>query len=289
MPSLFISPLELVKVQDKVLLLTLGTSVIIEDLKIVDLIEKKLILNDTIDQDLLDKELEDRGINKTHAIAFLEKIGVLSKKTEQYSYWDSLFIISDLSKDEMLFYNLNKISGIENISLSTLEQFENIKVIENSLILVFLKKYNSNIITKIYEKLSKKSNVAFIQAYFFKDQFKVDGLYSPEMGTPCHFCHISRWLERERNSFGSRKYSWVNVIDLLQNNDISIPCCVPLDNTRVGYAIYIVQRRIQQIMGLPLKRIHVDSFISSLSADLISCEVFYDPIPHWSQCNCINE
>ncbi|MGB8665716.1 MAG: McbB family protein, partial [Serratia inhibens] len=146
--------------------------------------------------------------------------------------------------------------------------------------------YQPEIIQAVYTKFEKKPGVAFIQSYYLKESFRIDGVYSPTLGTPCHFCHIDRWLNREEKSFRRNEMSWANLLQLLKKHQMSLPA-LALSESERGFSQHLIKRRLQELVGTSLVKSHVDTFMSSVSADLITCVLSKEPVIHWQACGCV--
>ncbi|HBB0914078.1 TPA: McbB family protein, partial [Escherichia coli] len=118
------------------------------------------------------------------------------------------------------------------------------------------------------------------------ESFRIDGVYSPDLGTPCHFCHIERWLSREEKSFRRNEMSWANLLQLLKKYQMTLPA-LALGESERGFSYHLIKRRLQELTGTSLVKSHVDNFMSSVSADLITCILCKEPVIHWQACSCL--
>ncbi|EGO3302711.1 McbB family protein, partial [Salmonella enterica] len=162
----------------------------------------------------------------------------------------------------------------------------NFDLSDSTLIWLHLEKYQPEIIKSVYTKFENNQGVAFIQSYYLKEAFRIDGVYSPVLGTPCHFCHIERWLNREEKSFRRNEMSWANLLQLLKKHQMSLPA-LALSETERGFSQHLIKRRLQELIGTSLVKSHVDTFMSSVSADLITCVLSKEPVIHWQACGCL--
>ncbi len=228
-------------------------------------------------------------IEPQKGINFLQQTGILENvKEDKYRPFSKCVLISDQAAMNSTLIKSLESDGVEVVA-SCLPEILPPRALQNdTLFIILLEKYSPKYIRDLYRSCEKLSNVGFIQAYYFRSEFKIDGLYIPSLGSPCHFCHFDRWKHREHRSFGSNKNSWYQVVDLLTKHDKYIPPSIQLTDSDRYFSVHLLRRRIQQLAGVPVDRIHLDSFISSISADLISCNVISEPVPHWHSCNCIN-
>lgn len=153
------------------------------------------------------------------------------------------------------------------------------------LVWIHLETYSSAIIRAVYQSFLHVINVAFVQSYYQKEIFRIDGVYSPQLGTPCHFCYIERWLNREEKSFRRNEMSWANLLTLLQTCDLGLPA-IALSETERGFSLHLIKRRLQELAGNSLVKVHVDTLMSSVSTDLITCVLNREPVIHWHACDC---
>lgn len=156
---------------------------------------------------------------------------------------------------------------------------------DDTLVWIHLENYRYDIIKKIYNNLKWIHNIAFIQSYYQKETFRIDGVYSPELGTPCHYCHTERWINREVKSFGQNAQSWGNLLNLLKENDMSLPA-ICVKSTERGFSRHLIKRRLQELIGNNLVNLHVDNLMSSICTDLITCVINREPVIHWYACDC---
>ncbi|MDK6876819.1 McbB family protein, partial [Escherichia coli] len=151
-----------------------------------------------ISEYLLDKLLDESLIDKDKGKEFLITTGVINK-TKTSPLWVNSVIISDVPH---LFSNAREQWKSDGVFVSHIIDIKdnNINVSDSTLIWLHLENYHSDIVKRIYSKFESNPGVAFIQSYYLKESFRIDGVYSPDLGTPCHFCHIERWLSREEKS-----------------------------------------------------------------------------------------
>lgn len=241
-------------------------------------------------QSELDLAFDSVEIDPDKGLKFLRQTGILESVSEHetnYAPFSDCVLISDQDTITSALKSALLFDGIK-ISISCRpdnippEAFK-----DGVLFVIFLENYSQNIIRKLYNNCVALNKIGFIQAYYFRHEFKIDGIYIPWIGSPCHFCHFERWRSREHHSFGNNKRSWSQVIDLLIKHEKAIPPSIPITDCDRHYAAHILRRRVQQIVGIPFSRIHQDSFITAISSDLISCNVTSEPVPHWYSCSCM--
>lgn len=272
------------------LLITQSCSVKLNDARMTKLLkqigdEKASYVSD----EFIKLRLESEGISVEDGLDFLRDTGVIElvhDNTEDNFPFISVSLVTDSDDINCLVEGMLN-DGIKVNAVSGIEGLTELVPEENSLIVVYLESYSSSIMRRIYKKYSHVGGIAFIQAYYMKDEFKIDGYYSPSIGTPCHFCHIGRWRSREKRSFAKDMTSWNDVIEYLEFQDISVPTTIPLGMTDKHFACHILRRKLQSIAGIPLIRVHLDEFSSSVSANLLRCEITSEPLPHWHSCGCL--
>lgn len=233
--------------------------------------------------------LKINNISSSAGLDFLHDVGVIERVEDELENnfpFSSVCLITDISDTKCLIDNMMN-DGIDFKSSVTFENYDKIKPEDNSLVVVYSEKYCQSRIKKIYAKYAKVKGIAFIQAYYMREEFKIDGFYSPDLGTPCHFCHIGRWRSREKRSFSSDKTSWGDVIDFLEAKKINLPPSIHLQKTDRYFSFHILRRKLQSLAGIPLTRVHLDEFCNSVTASLVRCEVSSEPIPHWHSCDCL--
>lgn len=240
-------------------------------------------------EDQIYEKLKEYDIDPDAGLDFLHSAGIIESvndsRDENFPF-SSVSLITDSNDIQFLVDGMLD-DGINFTSKSKIHDYKNLKPVNNSLIVIYLEDYSSLSIRKIYNEFSKIEGVAFIQAYYMKNEFKVDGFYSPSLGTPCHYCHLGRWRSREKRSFSMDTTSWSDVMDFLESQDLSIPPSIPLQITDKYFSLHILRRKLQSLAGIPLTRVHLDEFCSSISANLIRCEINSEPLPHWHSCDCL--
>lgn len=148
-----------------------------------------------------------------------------------------------------------------------------------------IESYCNDLIRNVYNIFKLMKNVAFIQSYYQKEIFRIDGVYSSHLGTPCHYCHMERWLNREIKRVGQNHLSWGNLRSLLKENCMPLPP-IGLTSTEREFSRHLIIRSLQELVGNSLVHLHVDTFLSSVSTDLITCIIKREPVIHWYACDC---
>ena len=274
---------------DGALLLAQNCNMRITDNKMLLFLHDMEINNSGIyNRDFIESLLIQRNICIKNGLDFLEEMGILEEITESpHSPFDQAILLSDnMVKMEPLIKAIKS----DGIKLQTYLSFDDLPKnlpTRRTLVIIFLEIYCSEIIRDIYRQYSSQLEVGFIQAYFFQREFRIDGLFIPSIGSPCHFCHFQRLCNREERSFSGINYSWYNLIKVLEEHDHKIPPSLILSDSDIFFATHILRRKIQQFMGVPVSKVHLDSFISATCADLIDCTTYNEPIPHWCGCDCI--
>lgn len=216
---------------------------------------------------------------------FLISNGIIKKlQIDNNALWESVVILTDnvglFSQSELEW----KRDGIMICGVYNLKSFPP-KIKENTLVWIHLETYSSVIIRAVYQRFIHVINVAFVHSYYQKEIFRIDGVYSPQLGTPCHFCHIERWLSREEKSFRRNEMSWANLLILLQTYDLGLPA-IAISETERGFSLHLIKRHLQELTGNSLVKVHVDTLMSSVSTDLITCVLNREPVIHWHSCDC---
>lgn len=232
--------------------------------------------------------LADAGVNIEAGLSFLEKTGIIDLVDgETIGPFERLILITDnLDILQPLQSSLTDDGAIASAVISIEDDLSAVDA-ENTLVGIFLTRYHPSVIRSIYRQFSSSTGVGFLQAYFYRSEFRIDGLYMPREGSPCHFCHYGRLVNRDRYSFSKGKYSWQAVVDLLDTTKQPIPTSIPLSLTDLHYAMHIFRRRLTLIFGVSMTRVHLDTWFSANVADLITCRVHSEPIAHWHACDCI--
>jgi McbB family protein len=287
----FIRPFGLVHGVDGVLLLAPHSSVRVTEEKMIGFLSGNIgDKAKTFCKDDLVNSLETASIDPVKGINFLQQTGILeiiSEKEADNSPFDKCLIISDKAVISKTLESSLLYDGVNNIASYHPDHIPADAYKSGTLVVLILENYLSQTVRDLYASCSSLANVGFIQSYYFRHEFKIDGLFIPSIGSPCHFCHIERWHSRERRSFGSNKNSWHQVVELLNKYGKSIPPSIPLTDCDRYFAAQVLRRRIQQLVGVPVNRAHLDNFISSVSVDLIKCNVASEPVPHWHSCDCL--
>lgn len=279
-----ILPFEVITRNTKTLLITYISSVDIAHEGMKKILESLQTIRGTISESCLDELLDNEDIDKDKGKEFLVTTGVINK-TKASALWEHSVIITDVPN---LFVNAQDQWKTDGIVVSHIMDVKHINVdlTESTLIWLHLEEYQPEIIQAVYAKFANISGVAFIQSYYLKETFRIDGVYSPSLGTPCHFCHIERWLNREEKSFRRNEMSWANLLQLLKKNQMSLPA-LALSESERGFSQHLIKRRLQELIGTSLVKSHVDTFMSSVSADLITCVLSKEPVIHWQACSCL--
>lgn len=279
-----ILPFEIISRNTKTLLITYISSVDITHDGMKKVLESLQTLRGIISESNLDELLDSEVIDKEKGKEFLVTTGVINKMTAS-SLWDNSVIITDVPQH---FSNAREQWLADGILVSHITDVKdtNFDLSDSTLIWLHLEKYQPEIIKSVYTKFENNQGVAFIQSYYLKEAFRIDGVYSPVLGTPCHFCHIERWLNREEKSFRRNEMSWANLLQLLKKHQMSLPA-LALSETERGFSQHLIKRRLQELIGTSLVKSHVDTFMSSVSADLITCVLSKEPVIHWQACGCL--
>ncbi|TSH78705.1 McbB family protein [Pantoea sp. paga] len=276
-------PFEIISRKNKSLLITYLSSVDVahEGMK---RILKPSVNRGIISESYLLNLLASENIEEEKGKDFLVTTGVVNQ-TKNSALWESALIVSDAAhvfdgvKEQWIADGIN----IHDVRESDQLEFE---LPANTLLWMHFENYQPEIIKSLYSKFEKKTGAGFIQSYYLKESFRIDGVYSPVLGTPCHFCHIERWLNREEKSFRRNEMSWANLLQLLRSHQIALPA-LALSNSERGFSQHLIKRRLQELIGIPLITSHVDTFMSSVSTDLITCVLNKEPVIHWQACGCV--
>ncbi|MBA3170405.1 McbB family protein [Salmonella enterica] len=279
-----ILPFEIISRNTKTLLITYISSVDTTHEGMKKVLENLQTRRGIISESFLDELLEGEVIDKDKGKEFLVTTGVINK-TKASALWENAVIISDVPQHFSYARDQWKSDGILVSHVIDVKN-NNFDLSDSTLIWLHLERYQPEIIKEIYIKFENNPGVAFIQSYYLKEAFRIDGVYSPVLGTPCHFCHIERWLNREEKSFRRNEMSWANLLQFLKKYQMSLPA-LALGETERGFSQHLIKRRLQELIGTSLVKGHVDSFMSSISADLITCILSKEPVIHWQACGCL--
>lgn len=279
-----ILPFEIISRNTKTLLITYISSVDIAHEGMKKTLEILQTKRGIIAESYLEELLGYEAIDKEKGKEFLLTTGVI-KRMKASDLWGNTVIMSDVPHSLWSAQNQWKADGILISRVIDVKQLE-YDLPPSTLIWLHFESYQPCLIQAVYKKFEKKPGVAFIQSYYLKESFIIDGVYSPDLGTPCHFCHIERWLSREEKSFRRNEMSWANLLQLLKNYQISLPA-LSLSESERGFSQHLIKRRLQELIGTSLVRSHVDTFMSSLRTDLITCALSREPVIHWQACGCV--
>lgn len=277
-------PFEIVSRNNKTLLITYLSSVDVAHEGMKRILEKLNKQRGLISESSLEELLGSENIEDESGKEFLIATGVLNQ-TKTSALWESAVIVSDVPH---LFSEVTeqwKADGIKIHAIMDIKKPEP-ELPDNTLIWIHFENYQPEIIEHLYKKYEKRTGTGFIQSYYMKECFRIDGVYSPALGTPCHFCHIERWLNREEKSFRRNEMSWANLLQLLRNHQIALPA-LSLSISERGFSQHLIKRRLQELIGIPLVKSHVDTFMSSINTDLITCVINKEPVIHWQACGCM--
>lgn len=277
-------PFEIVSRKNKTLLITYLSSVDVAHEGMKKVLKKLNENRGVISEPNLKEMLDSENIEVERGKEFLIATGVLNQ-TKNSSLWENAVIVSDVPH---LFKDITeqwKADGINIHAVIDVKQPE-FEMPANTLIWIHFENYQPEIINFLYNKFEKGTGAGFIQSYYLKECFRIDGVYSPVLGTPCHFCHIERWLNREEKSFRRNEMSWANLLQILRNHQVALPA-VALSNSERGFSQHLIKRRLQELIGTPLVKSHVDTFMSSINTDLITCVINKEPVIHWQACGCV--
>lgn len=245
-------------------------------------------INNTLTKKNIHLLLENSNIDRNTGVEFLTATGVLESTQDKTSPFQQVILVCDNPQRGEYLMDAMEYDGVKyKVTIDTKNLNKKMDY-KNALFVIFLEEYNPQVIRELYKKYAtKKNGTGFIQAYFYFKEFRIDGLYMPDIGTPCHFCHFERFISREKISFSDNQFSWMNLVKHLNQEDIYPPLTMRLQETDYLYSIHILRRRLQQLVGTPVAKIHLDEFISSIYSDLISCRTNREPIPHWHACDCV--
>lgn len=241
-----------------------------------------------VTEDALLSLLSVHGIDAGEGEAFLIANGIIKKiDATKSALWKNVVIVTD---NKALFSFAINDWVRDGICIDGVYSPDNLpsKIPDDSLIWIHLETYSTDIIRRVYCDYLRVENVAFIQSYYLKELLRFDGVYSPHLGTPCHFCHIERWLNREEKSFRRNETSWANLLTLLKTHSIGLPA-IALSRTERGFTLHMIKRRLQELTGNSLVKSHVDTLMSSVSTDLITCVLNREPVIHWHACDCTEQ
>ncbi|EBB6210445.1 MULTISPECIES: McbB family protein [unclassified Salmonella] len=279
-----IMPFEIISRNDKTLLITYSSSVDIKHKGIMRILEILKCKRGVIEEKILSKLLKNEGVDKEKGEEFLFFTGVISKSKES-PMWNNLIIISDVVSLFKQAPTQWKADGI-NIDSVRCTNDLNIVLRPSTLIWMHFEKYKPEIIRDVYHRFERVTGTAFIQSYYIKELFKIDSVYSPELGTPCHFCYIERWLNREEKSLKCNELSWANLLNFLKSNHIALPALAISDSER-GFCLHLIKRRLQELIGISIVNNHADCFMSSVNTNMITCIQNREPVIHWQACDCV--
>ncbi|MFD1802394.1 McbB family protein [Mixta tenebrionis] len=283
---LIVMPYELAKQDEKTLVISYLSSVDIEHEGMKQLLEKLSLKPGWFQEEELNDLFEKYHIRADTGLSFLLDNGLIKKKpSSQQELWTQVQIISD---NLSLFSEEADSWRCEGIDICGVSPVSDIPpaLPDNTLVWIHLENYRRPLINNVYAALKQQRNIAFIQSYYQKEIFRIDGVYSPELGTPCHNCHLERWLNREIKSFGQNEQSWGKLLNLLDERKIALPA-VAVRKTEREFSRHLIKRRLQELAGNSLVNLHVDTFMSSVSADLVTCRLNREPVIHWYACDCI--
>lgn len=280
-----ILPFEIISRKDKSLLISYLSAVDLSHQGMKNILEALHQIKGTIADEELSSLLLKQDIPCDEGEAFLISSGVIKQAvTSKNRMWENAVIITD---NTGLFDPAPSEWQTDGISITGIYDIESVPadVQESTLLWLHLEVYSPGVIRDVYRRYHSVTNVAFIQSYYLKEIFRIDGVYSPLLGTPCHFCHIERWINREEKSFRRDEMSWANLLKLLQVNNSGLPA-IALSNTERGFSTHLIKRRFQELIGNPLIKLHADTLMASVSTDLITCVLNREPVIHWHACDC---
>lgn len=283
-----IQPFEIISHEENVLIMSYFTACKIFHDGMKEVLYSLSHLKGRIEDNEVEKLLHTHAIDNVKGLQFLEENGIITKIDKEKScIWSNVVFFTDITSS---FKNESNDWLKDDIIISGIYSCADLKQTINphTSIWIHFEKYDSKCIKEIYELYRNTENIAFIQSYFIKEHLKIDGIFSPLLGTPCHFCHIERWLIREERSFKINSTSWSKMLNLVNDNELKLPV-IKITNTDRGFVKQVIRRRLQELIGNPVNKLHNDTFINSLDIDIISCIPYREPVPHWHSCSCIRK
>ncbi|MCF3402045.1 McbB family protein, partial [Escherichia coli] len=91
---------------------------------------------------------------------------------------------------------------------------------------------------------------------------------------------------RQNKGVRRKEMSRGNLLQLLKKYRMPLPA-LALGESERGFSYHLIKRRLQELTGTSLVKSHVDNFMSSVSADLITCILCKEPVIHWQACSCL--
>jgi McbB family protein len=200
---------------------------------------------------------------------------------------DNVRLFSDIPDLEPLVTEAASKEGVLKISVEPLHQAGK-EPVDNTLVCLLMAAYSPRPIEAAYNAYLSTAGVQYLTGYFAGSKLLIDGLYDRENGTPCHFCHMERWINLDNTSLRAQS-SWVSLMAGFAERDGQGIPLTPIARLDVLFATHIFIRQLLYFAGYPEYSRHLDRVYSMTVVDPINCTTTSEVVSHWPNCKCGHE
>ena len=239
------------------------------------------IANCEIDDQHMAYLLKKQGLEYETAISFLQKDTQIikhisnSKKTHP-----TLLIHSDR---ELITDLLIEAISLPGFNIIKYEMGIETQLNEETSIhtVLFQKEYNADVIRDFYKAYSAFPEATFLTSYLKNKSLVIDGLYSPSLGLPCHFC--------KKIFFESSLQEVSPAAQTLISTHTPMKPRKQFNFTRAhsGLIAMMLKHELEATFNLNSLGTYSDRLGTSSLIDLETGSKTHDKAFHWEACNCL--
>lgn len=160
-----------------------------------------------------------------------------------------------------------------NIDLSVFE-------IENTLYIVHLNPYSTDLVKKIHGILNKRQNSYMLLSYVYNFKLYMDNLYIKAWNNPDHFDHIGHIESSTRTSEDMLTYQ--DLIDMIYRDSPEFMIEMPLKYTDILQTLHLILSKMEDLFELDTSYIqYSDQLIETWCIDYSSRRIIKDTALFW--------
>lgn len=214
---------------------------------------------------------------------FLLAQGVLQSIGDPHARFSQLVIVSEEKEWALALANHQQALAVQAIGPSDLDTVS--VNASHSLWMLLMNRYDETQIRQFHDALRPQQGAMGLVAYFRLRTLCVSAVYSPEHGTPCHFCHMG-WESRGKATGGGAHSSIATLLRVFeQQGERTLPA-MPLRPLDGSVACAFLGHLIDQLSGLSRQRLLQDEVTLRRELDLDTFSVSTHVAAHWPGCEC---
>lgn len=244
---------------------------------------RKLKLSKVMTKVELDEVLAESGLNQSDAFAFLER--VIPLRSVEEIYFEKTIVIHDWGGQvdiESLFRGeLSTSLEFRSFSSESVEAVRNLRCF----IVLLCYVYDYDRVKSLYFDLVRASPKSAISVCWqMGSVFCIGQPYIPEIGNPCHFCSVDRFIPNQLVK--TSRNDWASILAFCKNKHVGVPT----------KALSLYQEMI--VVGAVIKKIkffteyndghkYQDDVLHSSHLRLMDGHISEEPNSHWYMCDCL--